>query len=231
MLQRLGSKHAPSIVFWRPAGRPPHGLTSSGALVHESHAALFHSRLALTPCCVSEWLGLRGKSVSASSSISHLYAVRISSALNAGYHVPPILKVQFQNGPVRGIHLETLECNSKAMRALPNAPNYAVLGVEASDGRLFTDIPVEWRRLRRNLLLLGGVLILTAVLILVKDASVGLNFLAAGATRPRDNENQGFNSGAANSVYCFCDSRRPYCQSDHARRLRLAVAFRVGALE
>jgi hypothetical protein len=73
-----------------------------------------------------------------------------------------------------------LECNGKAMRALPNAPNYAVLGVEASDGRLFTDIPVEWRRLRRNLLLLGGVLILTAVLILVRDASVGLNFLAAG---------------------------------------------------
>jgi hypothetical protein len=103
----------------------------------------------------------------------------LSQIYNAVY-VPPALKVQFQNGPVRAIHLETLECNSKAMRALPNAPNYAVLGVEASDGRLFIEIPAEWRRLRRNLLLLGSALLLTSVAVLVRDAGVGLNFLAVG---------------------------------------------------
>jgi hypothetical protein len=98
---------------------------------------------------------------------------------NAVY-VPPTLREQLQSGAVRSFHLETLECNSKAMRALPNAPNYAVIGVQASDGRLFSEIPVEWRRLRRNLLLLGTALLLTAVVILFRDISVWLNFLAAG---------------------------------------------------
>jgi hypothetical protein len=98
---------------------------------------------------------------------------------NAVY-VPPSLQGPLQNSALRSFHVETLQCNSHEKKALKNGPNYAVLGVELADGRTFTEIPVEWRRLRRRLSLIGIALLTTAVGLLFQDLSFVSNLLSAG---------------------------------------------------
>jgi hypothetical protein len=89
------------------------------------------------------------------------------------------LRALIEGNHVYSFHLETLECNSPAAKALPHAPNYAILGVEDCNGKSHTDIPVEWQTLRYRLLLFGAALVVSAIAILIEERSAWLSLLAA----------------------------------------------------
>jgi hypothetical protein len=94
-------------------------------------------------------------------------------------YVPPALQAPFRDEKVLSFHMETLENNSRACHALRGSPGYVVMGVDLTDGSRLTEIPSEWRRLRRWCFLTGAVCLGIAGALLARDIGVLWNILAA----------------------------------------------------
>ena len=58
-------------------------------------------------------------------------------------------------GQVRAVHIETLEVNGPATRALRSQPGHLVLGVELMDGTFIEHVPAQLRDARRMRLAAG----------------------------------------------------------------------------
>ena len=75
-------------------------------------------------------------------------------------HIPPNVQSAFAQGTVRGLHLESLETNGVASRALPGQPRYAVLGVELADGSAMSCAPPVLHTLFKRKLAIAAALCL-----------------------------------------------------------------------
>lgn len=58
-------------------------------------------------------------------------------------YVPVALQAKFAQGPVKGLHLETLNLEGFASASLPGKPPYLMVGVIAQDGSSVQEIPRE----------------------------------------------------------------------------------------
>lgn len=72
--------------------------------------------------------------------------------------VPTSLHAALASGNVKAVHVETLEVNGPAARALPGLPGHLVLGVELTDGTEFVHVPAQLRWTRRKRYMAGATL-------------------------------------------------------------------------
>jgi hypothetical protein len=72
--------------------------------------------------------------------------------------VPKALQQALSGGHVKSVHIETLEINGPAARALPTLAGSVVLGVETKDGVTHEHVPMQLRTARRIRLVAGAAL-------------------------------------------------------------------------
>lgn len=80
--------------------------------------------------------------------------------------VPRALQSALSSGRVKSVHIETLEINGPAARALSGLAGYVVLGVETTDGAVHEHVPQQLRTTRRMRLLAGAALCAVGGLVL-----------------------------------------------------------------
>lgn len=118
------------------------------------------------------------------SSCSLLVTLRVRYREDGNWQVYPLVFVSeearqlFDEGEVTGIHLDTLQTNGVASRALPGVPAFVVLGLETRDGAQRVTTPTELLVIRRRLMIQGSVLMASGLGLLAMTSSIWLGVSA-----------------------------------------------------
>lgn len=75
-----------------------------------------------------------------------------------GVFVPQALQSALSGGQVKSVHIDTLEIDGPAARALPGLAGHVVLGIETKDGAVHRHAPAQLLTARRMRFIVGAAL-------------------------------------------------------------------------